>query len=267
MHLYSFRVISLAKFLFFFFMTHSLAAQEFNQALFINENDTLPYNILFPLRYPSNIGDSSLQINNNERYPLIIFLHGSGERGRDNKIQITHIKELFTNPDNMKKFPSFVFAPQCPSGKRWVESDWKVSKHIMPGTPSYAMVLTMKLIEDLQQKYPIDNKRIYVTGLSMGGFGTWDIISRYPGKFAAAIPICGGGDVNKAPLLVNTPVWAFHGSNDKVVKVILTRDMIIAIQNSGGKPKYTEYKGVGHDSWVKAYKEKGLLEWLFKQSL
>jgi predicted peptidase len=132
---------------------------------------------------------------------------------------------------------------------------------------SVPMNLTMDLLEKLIHKYPIDKKRIYVTGLSMGGFGAWDMICRYPGKFAAAIPICGGGDTGKAQLLVNTPIWAFHGSNDKVVKVILSRNMINAIKANGGNPKYTEYKGVGHDCWINAYKEKGLLEWLFGQKL
>jgi predicted peptidase len=244
-----------------------MSAQEFKKALFVNQTDTLPYSILFPLTNSELTKDTTYKIKNPEGFPLIVFFHGSGERGKDNEKQIIHIKKLFTDSVIMHKYPAFIVAPQCPPGKRWVETDWTVSKHIMPETPSFAMVLTMKLIEEIVKKYPVNQKKIYVTGLSMGGFATWDIISRYPGKFAAAIPICGGADVSKAKLLKNTPVWAFHGSNDKVVNVILTRDMIKAIENCGGKPKYTEYKGVGHDSWVKAYSEKELMEWLFKQAL
>jgi predicted peptidase len=152
-------------------------------------------------------------------------------------------------------------------GKRWVETNWNVSKHNMPLKASESILLTMQLIDELVAKYPIDKTRIYITGLSMGGFGTWDLICRYPGVFAAAVPICGGGDIKKAALLKNTPIWVFHGSIDNVVKVVLSRNMVNAIKASGGKPKYTEYKGIGHNSWEKAYQEKGLLEWLFRQSL
>jgi predicted peptidase len=249
------------------FLQVRMEAQEFHKHLFVNVKDTLPYNMLSPLGYQVYSTDNHEKSIDSVKYPLIIFFHGVGERGNDNEIQINHIKELFLNPQNQKKFPAFVIAPQCPTDKRWVESSWKVSKHIMPEKISVPLNLTIELIDKLISQYPIDEKRIYVTGLSMGGFGTWDIICRNPSKFAAAIPICGGGDTNKAKLLINTSIWAFHGSNDKVVQVILTRNMISAIKNAGGNPKYTEYPGIGHDSWKKAYKEKDLLEWLFKQSL
>jgi predicted peptidase len=249
-----------------FIFSNEMIAQEFQKKIFLNDNDTLNYNLLIPDKpFPQsliNIGSDIQQL-----YPLIIFLHGAGERGNDNEIQIAHVKGIFLDSLNRKKFPAFVIAPQCPTGKRWVESSWKVSKHIMPEKPSISIALTMQLIDSMINNFPIDKKRIYITGLSMGGFGTWDLICRYPNKFAAAIPICGGGDITMAKKIKNKPIWAFHGSEDKVVKVILTREMINSIKQEGGTPKYTEYKGVGHDSWVKAYREKELLEWLFKQSL
>ena len=101
----------------------------------------------------------------------------------------------------------------------------------------------------------------------MGGFGTWDAIARYPDKFAAAVPICGGGDENTAKLIAGIPIWAFHGADDQVVKVERSRNMMNAIKKEGGNPLYSEYKGVGHGSWIPAYKETELLKWLFMQSL
>jgi len=245
----------------------NMKAQEFQKLLFVEDKDTLPYNLLEPIAYKKYLSENPDDLIGTVSYPLIIFFHGSGERGNDNKIQVKHIKDLFLNSSNIKNYPAFVIAPQCPENKRWVESSWTVSKHVMPTKISDPLKLTVTLIEELKEKYPIDQTRIYVVGLSMGGFAVWDIMCRYPGKFAAAVPICGGGDIAKAGLLKDIPIWAFHGSNDKVVKVTLTRNMINAIKASGGKPKYTEYQGIGHDCWIKALKEKGLLEWLFNQKL
>ncbi|RLD79019.1 MAG: phospholipase, partial [Bacteroidetes bacterium] len=150
---------------------------------------------------------------------------------------------------------------------RWVDVKWDKEEHIMPLNPSGSMQLTMDFIDSLVKKYSIDENRIYITGLSMGGFGTWDAIARYPDKFAAAVPICGGGDENTAKLIVDIPIWAFHGADDRVVKVERSRNMINAIKKQGGNPLYTEYEGVGHGSWIPAYKETELLKWLFMQSL
>ncbi len=227
----------------------------FTKKVFTNsKNQKLLYNILIP--------DKSCK---KEQYPLVLFLHGAGERGSDNETPILHIKNLFLDKENKKNFPAFVIAPQCPKDQRWVEVSWKLKKHTQPMQVSKPLGLTMELIKSLIEKYPIDTNRIYITGLSMGGFGTWDAISRYPDYFAAAIPICGGGDENNASKIVNTPIWAFHGDNDKAVNVSRTRNMINAMKQQGGNPKYTEYKGVGHLSWVNAYKEPDILKWLFSK--
>ncbi len=201
----------------------------------------------------------------NKKYPLVIFLHGAGERGGDNKAQLTHGAKLFA--DSIAKYPCYVVAPQCPTGLRWTEVDWTMDSHKQPKEPSVSLRLTMEVIEFVKKEYNIDESRIYITGLSMGGFGTWDAICRYPKTFAAAIPVCGGADVTLASLIKQTPIWAFHGATDRVVKVSRSRNMVAAIRKENGKPKYTEYPNTGHLCWNKAYSEKNLLQWLFSKSL
>jgi predicted peptidase len=117
------------------------------------------------------------------------------------------------------------------------------------------------------KEYPVDPSRIYITGVSMGGFGTWDLLARLPGKFAAAIPICGGGDEQTALKIKHIPLWVFHGAKDDIVSPKQSRTMIKALQDAGGAPGYTEYPDIEHSSWVQAYREPHLLPWLFKQKL
>ena len=200
-----------------------------------------------------------------KKYPLVLFLHGAGERGDDNTIQLVHGMADFARDDNRDQYRCFVMAPQCPKNKKWVEVDWSQSFHDMPEEPSESIALTMQAIDALKKEFGLDEERFYVTGLSMGGYGTWDLISRYPDKFAAAVPICGGGDEVYAARLTKIPIWAFHGTLDKAVPPQRSRRMIKAIEVAGGKPKYTEYPEVGHDSWVKAYSDPEMLAWLFSQ--
>ncbi len=122
------------------------------------------------------------------------------------------------------------------------------------------------ILREVEQKYPVDPARVYLTGLSMGGFGSWNLASRHPDWFAALVPICGGGDPSHAAELAKIPTWAFHGADDKVVPPSLSQQMIEAIRAAGGKPQYTELPGVGHDSWTPAYKDpNGVLPWMFEQ--
>jgi len=125
--------------------------------------------------------------------------------------------------------------------------------------------MVLDLIEALCNEYRIDKARIYLTGVSMGGYGTWDLISRRPELFAAAIPVCGGGDPAQAEKLAKLPIGAFHGDADPLVPVERPRDMIAAIKKAGGEPTYTEYKGVGHDAWTPTYRDNKVLDWLFEQ--
>jgi predicted peptidase len=216
----------------------------------------LPYRLLKPDDYDAK-----------KSYPLVVFLHGAGERGSDNDKQLIHGVAEFVRDENRKKYPCFLIAPQCPDGKKWVEVDWGAASHHMPAEPSQSEALVLELIAALQKEYSIDAKRIYVTGLSMGGFGTWDLICRKPGLFAAAVPVCGGGDEMQAAKIAQLPIWAFHGAKDDAVKVSRTRNMIEAIKKAGGHPKYTEYPKEGHASWVPAYKDAEMMKWLFEQKL
>ena len=134
------------------------------------------------------------------------------------------------------------------------------------GRPSAAMALVLQILQSLRAEFSLDSRRFYVIGASLGGYGSWDAIMRYPSMFAAAVPMCGGGDVSKARLISRTPVWAFHGERDEVVSVEESRRMIAAIRRVGGRPKYTEYAGVGHNCWDRAYAEPELLPWMFGQS-
>lgn len=213
-------------------------------------NSTLPYRLLKPA---SEEADS---------YPLVIFLHGAGERGSDNEAQLTHIADLFTDVDNRSAFPCYVLAPQCPAKSWWAAHN---SDGSMKAEPTPPMKLVIELIDKIVKEYKIDQSRIYITGVSMGGFGVWDLLSRFPEKFAAAVPICGGADPMAATRIKHIPQWIFHGARDKVVHPNHSRRMVKALQQAGANPTYTEYPDVAHDSWVKAYLEPHLLPWLFRQ--
>ncbi|MCD6336800.1 MAG: dienelactone hydrolase family protein [Candidatus Marinimicrobia bacterium] len=228
----------------------------FDAKTFINEdNDTLLYRMLEPQKKCPL-----------KKYPLVIFLHGSGERGNDNERQLIWGAGAFIKEENLKKYPCYVVAPQCPAEKRWLEINWALPTHIMPDEPSETMALVMELIDQVIDNYPINIHRIYVTGLSMGGYGTWDLISRIPERIAAAAPVCGGADENQAPKLVDMPIWVFHGADDTTVPPDRSRHMVQAIKDAGGtKIKFTEYPGVGHGSWKLAYADPEFLKWMFKQ--
>ena len=116
------------------------------------------------------------------------------------------------------------------------------------------------------QDEPVDPDRVFLTGLSMGGYGTWDLAARMPDRFAAILPICGGGDIATATRIARLPIWCFHGDADDAVPVERSRQMIAAVKAAGGKPRYSELPGVGHDSWTPAYRDPAVLEWLFDQS-
>jgi predicted peptidase len=200
-----------------------------------------------------------------KQYPLVVLLHGAGERGDDNTAQLVHGVAEFASEENRAKYPCFLVAPQCPRDMKWADVDWGAAAHTLPKEPSEPGRMVLQLIPVLEKEYGIDPKRIYLTGLSMGGYGTWDLLARKPDQFAAAVPICGGGDEKTAATIAKVPVWVFHGAKDNAVKVERSRNMIEALKKAGGSPKYTEYTDVAHDSWVRAYKDAEMMKWLFAQ--
>jgi predicted peptidase len=200
-----------------------------------------------------------------KKYPLVLFLHGAGERGDDNAATLRHAAKDFSYPQTRSKYPAYVVIPQCPTGKKWSEVDWSKDSSELPEEPSDAMQSIKELIDDMVENAGVDPNRIYITGLSMGGYGTWDALARYPGFFAAAAPICGGGDPKTVDQFKSLPIWCFHGAKDPVVKVIRSREMIEALQKVGSNAKYTEYPEAQHDSWTQTYSNPELFDWMFAQ--
>jgi lysophospholipase L1-like esterase/poly(3-hydroxybutyrate) depolymerase len=218
---------------------------------------TLPYRLLSPEKTEPG-----------RKYPLVLFFHGAGERGANNLAQLKNSVGLFARPEQRRQFPAFVLAPQCPDGQQWVDMPWGTDSGTRPERPSRAMALALGALAQVQAEFPVDPERIYVSGLSMGGYATWDCLTRFPERFAAGVPVCGGGDEKTVtPAMAKVPVWAFHSEDDGVVKTRRTRGMVQAMRTLGGTPKYFEYFGLGHNSWDAAFAEPELLPWLFSQRL
>lgn len=208
-------------------------------------------------------------IDKDKKYPLVLFFHGAGERGLDNRKQLMRFNPLAF----WDKYPCYVLAPQCPpvvtgkpeEGSVWVQTSFGAALHRMNAGPTWSMQLVMQLLDSVLKDKHIDKSRIYVTGLSMGGFATWEILQREGRLFAAAMPVCGGADTTYAAKLTKIPLWVFHGDADQTVPVSRSRDMVKAITNAGGHPKYTEYPGLGHDAWTPTYNNITAWDWLFAQ--
>lgn len=226
---------------------------------FVFKGDTLRYRVLFPENYDKS-----------RSYPLVLFLHGAGERGNDNEKQLIHGSSMFTEENNRKNYPSIVIFPQCPEGGFWVEMErnnpqgfWfpKNSKISKP------LFLVKKLLDNYRKNESVDKKRIYVMGLSMGGMGTFDIICRYPKYFAAAIPICGGVNTERLKKVKKMPIRIFHGGADPVVSREYSRNAHIELKAEGSvNVEYIEFPGVGHDSWTNAFAYPDFLGWMYYQS-
>lgn len=179
-----------------------------------------------------------------KKLPLLLFLHGAGERGDDLQVVKKHgpFKEL-----QKGELQAILVAPQCPAGEGW-------NAEVLSG-----------LLDEVEKEYAVDKSRIYVTGLSMGGYGSWAVASFSPDRFAAVAPICGGGNPEDAKKLVNVPLWAFHGDQDTAVTLAKGQAMIDSLKEAGGNPKFTVYEGVGHDSWTQTYEDPEFYRWLFAQ--
>lgn len=177
-------------------------------------------------------------------WPMILFLHGAGERGDDlNKVKVHGPPKIV---EKQKDFPFIVVSPQCP------EDDWWTTK----------TEVLINLLDDIVARYDVDTERIYLTGLSMGGYGSWALASEYPDRFAAVAPICGGGNRIMSIVLKDMPIWAFHGAKDSVVPVEESKDIVEAIKARGGNAKLTIYPDANHDSWTETYNNQKLYDWL-----
>ncbi|WP_207512408.1 dienelactone hydrolase family protein [Longitalea luteola] len=252
--------------LFWLIAMQNLSAQlndAYEKKEFISGNDTLRYRVLYPIDYKAS-----------KKYPLIVFLHGSGERGSNNEAQLKHGGSLFADSANRQKFPAIVIFPQCPQNDFWSRIRREPDKKDSLGAFTFpsdqpigkSLDLVSRLLDSLVASRLVKTKKIYLAGLSMGGMGTFELLWRKPGFFAAAIPICGGGDPQKVTVYAKKfPIWLFHGDNDQAVPVGNSRLMYNSLKAAGAKAKYTEYPGVGHDSWNNAFREPELLPWLFKQ--
>lgn len=212
--------------------------------------ETLPYRLFVP---DTNTPDT--------RYPLVVFLHGGRGTGTDNVSQISETcysgSHVWIRSEVQAQHPAFVLAPQLPPGERW-------------GAPSSRELstygaLAVELVQKLQREFPIDRDRTYLTGQSLGGWGTWDLIAKRPALFAAAIPVCGGGNPGTASTMKDMAIWAFHGEKDEQISVERSRAMVKALEAAGVDVRYTEYPSAGHAIWDQAYDEDGLTDWLFAQ--
>jgi predicted peptidase len=202
------------------------------------------------------------------RYPLIVSLHGAGSHGTDNLRQLSPpVGVLIDRAQSIE--PTFVLVPQDPKGDKWVtlSGDAPFRNYRQAERPqSEAAGLVIIGIDQLKEKYAIDPDRVYLTGGSAGGTGTWDLITRGGvARFAAAVPITGANDPSRAAVIARLPIWAFHGANDSVAPVENTREMVANLRQLGSPVRYTEYPDVGHESWNRAYAEPELFPWLLAQ--
>lgn len=224
-----------------------------------NNGKVLPYRILYPENYDKS-----------KKYPLVLFLHGAGERGKDNEKQLVHGSKLFLRDDIRKNFPAIVVFPQCPDESFWgsVKVDRSKSPVVLEfnydNAITWPLAAVQNLLKHLASGEAVEKKRIYITGLSMGGMGTFEMVYRFPKTFAAALPICGGGDVLRYDERVKkTSFWVFHGEVDDAVHVNESRAMVDKLRSLKADVVYTEYPGVNHNSWDNAFAEPTFISWTF----
>jgi len=217
--------------------------------------ETMPYRLFKPRTEPGR------------RYPLVLFLHGSSGSGTDNAKQLDRANWFgglaWALPENQRSHPCFVVAPQSNEnwpGVRLIEGQLP---EIIPGPGRDR--LAIEIVEHLAAELPIDRDRIYVTGHSMGGAGTWHVLAERPDLFAAGVPVCGRALLSTLPKLKDLPIWNFHGQIDEIEPVETSRRIIAELRKLGGKPLYTEYPGVEHNVFMWVYTEPALVEWLFAQ--
>ena len=216
----------------------------------------IPYRIYLPSDYSEDVA-----------YPVLLFLHGAGERGDDNELQLKNVLQTLFNDLESPVYQSIVIVPQCPANTQWVDTPWSEGSY---STDDVAETQNLKnvlsVLDNVCSEYSVNRDRIYLMGISMGGFGTWDLLMRHGEIFAAAIPICGGADPAMADVLKDIPIATFHGDADKSVPVSGTREIVEAIREAGGSNiSYEEIAGAGHVIWEYVVGKKELIRWLYEQ--
>ncbi len=250
-----------AGLLFFSIQMYGQENMTYSKELFIKGSDTLRYRMLIPKDFSEE-----------REYPLILFLHGAGERGNDNEKQLTHGSKLFTNDTIRTNYPAIVIFPQCAGDDYWAQVAVDRS-HYPIGLdfnyekgPTAHMGMVMDLLDKTLQQSYIKKDQVYLMGLSMGGMGTFELLYRKPDVFAAAVPICGAGVPKTVSAYAkNVPLWVFHGAQDNVVAPVQSVSMINALLEEGAYPKFTLYDFANHNSWDPAFSEPDLLPWLFSK--
>lgn len=222
--------------------------------VFENKDTVLPYRLVLPETYDET-----------KSYPMIVFLHGAGERGNDNELQLFHCVQYLA--DTLPE--CIIVAPQCPVNNQWVDTPWANGAYSIDAVPeSNELKAVIELLDALQEEFNVDADRIYASGLSMGGFGAWDLMMRHNDYFAAGVLVCGGGDPSQAEALKDTPLFVFHGDADDAVPVSGSRDTVQAIRDAGGElVQYVEYPGKGHGIWNDAFAHPGMLQELLTYKL
>lgn len=237
----------------------AFAATGYEKKVFVSEQgDSLLYRLLTPET-----------LKGGEKYPLVIFLHGAGERGADNEKQLVHGGQMFLNPVNLERYPAFVLFPQCPEDGYWAydarPESFESGK--MPANPELTPVFraVKQLIDSYIERPDVDKSRIYIMGLSMGGMGTYDMVCRYPDMFAAAIAICGTVNPSRLASAKDVKWRIFHGDADDVVPVGGSRNAYRALKAAGADVEYIEFPGCNHGSWNPAFCYPDFMQWLFAQ--
>jgi predicted peptidase len=207
------------------------------------------------------------KIGAGEKLPLVLFLHGAGGRGLDNRKQIAGGAALWALPEMQKAHPCFILAPQCPPEPfAWIKTPgWDDGGHPFQAKPAPPLALVMEVLDNLCQDYPVDEKRIYVLGASMGGYATWDLLTRLPERFAAAVPVCGGLADGQGATLAKVPIWIFHGDADDVVSFGDSVRAFGDLRAAHGNVRFTVFRGAGHNIASYAWTEPGFQDWLFAQ--
>lgn len=224
---------------------------DFRKEVYVSTTkDRLPYRLFSPLGF-----------DRTRKYPLVLWLHGTDGRGSDNAKQLTQQNQLgshfWISPEVQNKFPTFVLAPQCPSGQTWSDPEFN--------QPSKWLGMVVEVLTQVEKEFPIDPDRVYLVGQSMGGLGVWSLLQNFTGKWAAAIIMSAYDTFSDVPAIAQVPLWVFQGDADSSVPVTQVRSMMAQLKKAHANLRYTEYHRIGHEVWTKAFAEPDLLSWLSAQ--